>query len=46
VSKSTSTGVESVNLNRVSGVVFGFDVFAGKQRAVVGRAAAHDANRR
>jgi hypothetical protein len=45
MSKTASTGVESVNLNCVSGVVFGFDVFAGEQHVVVRGPAAQDSNR-
>jgi hypothetical protein len=46
VSKPADPRVESVDLDGVSGVVLALDVLAGKQRAVVRRAAAQDANRR
>jgi hypothetical protein len=46
VSEPADPRVEGIDLDGVSGVVFGFDVFACKQRAVVRRAAAHNANRR
>jgi hypothetical protein len=46
VSASADPRVENIDLDDVSGVVLGLDVFAGKQRAVVRRTAAHNANRR